>query len=372
MLKKTLTLAVILLNLLQGARPVVAQTTSQTDVAQVGDQTVNSENVARVFLKSKIAYYKCYFSDSLRGGEVDWEYGEFTMQADGTITVLSLQGDNVAIPSDAPLRGLPYPTVGQRRDFNLSINAYDKDNQYLGYGNAYTVVLKKGDPLVVELKMANVGDFIKSALPAGVSPNGFVLETTDGSRFYYNTGYGGFFVWSSPVTGVGFRIYDSQTGIVYQYGDIVPFDDVQVTTDSIVSVTIEGNVVPLSFGSGNNYTYRSNQLLNGSVPVVNPSTGVKTNAKAKVYTASLNGKMVSMSIYGVKGKVVVKEWSDSGDLQVIAQGQSYIPEYDSFSLTRVTIPGGCDKVIIEVIGDLDVPTIGFELSISAYGDPFHG
>jgi len=344
--------------LIFASAPANAQTPTTAPV-------VNSENAARVFLGSEISHFigsfGCWLKSTTPGKEERWEYGDFRMLPDGGIYELSLNGVPVDIDPDKPLAGLPYPTTGNRTQFYFYLNAFDRYGKFVASGNFGTTVLKKGDPIIVKLTPATVPSFIRFTLPAGVNPNNLILENTEGSSWTFDTRAGGFNVYSDPISGMGYRIIDQGTGIVYGVGHVPPFEaPVSATNESLVTIQYEGNVVELPFSPTRRYVYRQGQKLDGSLTDTEGNT-----VPAKVYMARLGGNSLSVYVNAIRGKVVVKQWVAEGELPIIAEGLTTTYPDDDTSSGGVSIPAGYDRVIIEVTGELEDPD-GFNTSISSF------
>lgn len=317
---------------------------------------VNSENVARVFLgNGRVAFYECNSGDLLVGQTSIYEYQSFRQQTDGPLVSLTLNGTPVPIDPKNPPKGLPYPKTGVRTQFNLNLDAYDDSGKYLGHGYFYADVLKKGDPTPVTLKAADVSETVNFPVPSGVNPSHLVLETPNGGSWSYNSFTGSFQFWYDPTVGTGYRILDGSTGVVYQIGDIPPFEETTVSTDTIVSVTYDGGVVEVPFSPTRSYVYKQSQQLDGNVKGVS----------AKVYMARIGKNPASVYISGLKGKIVVKMWVAKGELPIITTVETQSQPYGDYSYGGVSIQPGYDKVIIEVVGTLENPN-GFEASFSCY------
>lgn len=335
-------------------------TTTTTTLATTSTTTVDSENVARCFLGSEISYLDVAFGSTLvsSGQSNVWEYGQFKMAPDGTVTELTLNN----VVQSGTFSGIPYPKTGIRTQFYVSVNAYDKWGKFVGSGYSNMEVLKKGDPISLKLKPASVEDNIKFSVLTGVDPSALILETTDGGIWSYNTSIGGFSVWSNPSVGVGFRIINANTGTVYSVGDIPPFQDTVTSSgDSVVTVGYEGNVTEVKFSSSSQYFYRPSQQTDGAV--TDKTTASLT--PAKVYMARLGGGQVSGYLRGVKGKITVKQWVAEGDLPVITEINTYKDSWSSSYIGGFNIPAGFDQVIIEVTGEVQ-DTNGFEVSFSKF------
>ncbi|MDD5318539.1 MAG: hypothetical protein PHF79_01815 [Candidatus Pacebacteria bacterium] len=291
------------------------------------------------------------------------------MSPDGTITELNINGEE---DPDVPVAGIPYPKSGIRTSFYLTVNAFDKYGTYIGYGFFTSDVLKKGDPIVVKLQPASVRNTLTFSVPAGVNPNNLVLETTDnGGDWNYNPRDGGFTFWSDPVTGVGYRIVDESTGIVYEIGDIPPFQPTTTSSnDSLVNIGYEAGVVAVTFTPTQGYVYRQFQQLDGSI--TDPSTGKEV--VAKVYMTRLGGNGLNIYLSGIKGTVTVKQWlpADQGDLPIISTVDTAPNPYDGTYNGGLSTPRGFDKVIIEVTGEVQDPSVGFNISFSNFADGGRG
>lgn len=338
----------------------LANAQSPTTTAPV----VNSENAARVFLGSEISHFigsfGCWLKSTSAGNPDAWEHGDFRMSPDGSIYELSLNGVPVDIDPDKPLAGLPYPTTGIRTQFHFFLNAFDKHGKFLASGNFGTTVLKKGDPIIVKLEAATVPNFIRFVLPAGVNPNNLILENTEGVSWTFDTRAGGFNIYSDPISGMGYRIIDQGTDIVYGVGHVPPFEEPVSANESLITLQYEGNVSDLPFSPTRRYVYRQAQKLDGSI------TNAEGNlVPAKVYMARLGGNSLSVYVNSVRGKVIVKQWVEEGELPVIAEGLTTTYPDDNTSSGGVSIPAGYDRVIIEVVGELENPD-GFNTSISSF------
>jgi len=335
--------------------------------------TINSENAARVFLTSEISYFTGGFGDSLKpvnqSDWSNWEYGDFTMLPDGSVQALSLNGVPVVIDPNKPLAGLPYPASGIRTQLYLYLNGYDKDGKFVVSGYFETKTLKKGDPIIVKLEAATVPNFIRFSIPTGVNANNLILENTEGSSWIYDIRAGGFNVYSDPINGMGYRIIDQSTGIVYGVGHIPPFEAPVSANESLITLQYEGNVSDLPFSPTRRYVYRQAQKLDGSL--ITDTEG--NTVPAKVYMARLGGKSLSVYVNAIRGKVVVKQWVAEGELPIIAEGLTTTYPDDNTSSGGVSIPAGYDRVIIEVVGELENPD-GFNTSISSFpeGDGSRG
>ena len=341
----------------------VAQITTTTPVV-TPTNIVDSENVARCFLGSEIAYFDISFGDYLVSGQSSvWEYGQFKMLPDGTITELALNGDPA---QSGTFSGIPYPKTGIRTQFYTSVNTFDKWGRFIGYGYFNVDVLKKGDPISLKLKPANVQNNIKFNIPAGIGSSALVLETTEGEIWNYDDSIQGFNVWSNPSIGIGFRIVNANTGTVYLVGDIPPFQNSSSSSgDSIVTVGYEGNVTEVKFSSSNQYFYRPAQQTDGAVTDKITASLVP----AKVYMARLGGSQAAGYIRGVKGKITVKQWVEEGELPVITEVVTTKDSWGPTYMGGFSIPAGFDQVIIEITGEVqDVK--GFETSFSKFLDGF--
>ncbi len=332
--------------------------------------TINAEDVARAFSLGQVNSITGSINDNLTSVNQNtssvWENGQFTLSKDATgwyFSALSLNGVDVALDPNKPLRGLPAPASAIRTQFSVNVNAYDVTGRYVGWGNFFTQTLKKGDPISLILSPAQVHDFIPFALPAGVNASNLRLKTSDGSEYGYNTWNGGFDTWNNPSTSIAYVILDTSNGVAYQYGTIMPYQgDSSSTSQSVVSVGYIGGVVDMTSDvNQQGYSYLDNQHIDGNVP--DPTTGVDT--PAKVYMADAGGQMLFVSVSGLHGTIVVKQVVASGPLVPLTQ-ITWPANPGGGTGGGVTLPAGYGQVIIEVFGTLDDPSQGYQFSVVRY------
>lgn len=319
----------------------------------LGAQAQKLKDVRRIadeFSKMDIVQYEGQFGfvRLLPDGTRLYTQGDFTRNLDGTIPRLVIDGEQIISWGEEPEKGLKLTGPGSIKDFWVQLNGWDgRSAKYTTYGFTSDDLLLPKEALNVVIKLSNRQTFVAFDA-SGVDAANLALDIGM-SRFYYNAATQGFDIWYDPATAGDYSIVNTSTGFVISSGSI----EDGLSEANIFNLSLEGGVREL-FSVGRDDASWMNQW-----PMALESDGQWM--PTQVYLARTYGGELDLSLNGLPGGKIKVYSNDSGERVLVSETEIPTTATDSDpggvgkggggNLTRLTIPSGYDRLVVEVLGD---------------------
>ncbi len=336
-------------------------TTTTTTVAVNPEKDPERIADAAMLGKKVVKYrFEVGFYRQMEKGEPGsrWVYGRCELNLQGFITLQVIDGVEIPIDPQKPLKGLALNKEGMAVDFNAWCYGLVglAGGEEVSFGHYFTRVWR-GEAISFEMLPVNQRAILAYKAPEGVNPNNLRLMLPNGNSFGYGSRDGGFSVWLDPLLrNQGYQIVDTSTGEVLQRGIIDPFSSnmPMVSSTSPINIGWAEGVREISISETNRNAWFENQQL---------TTTLKRGDKlypARVYYADLQDAGVSLWFYDLKsGRAVVEVYGVRPDGEDLLATGGY-----SSALREVTLNGYFQKIRVVVIGDSTdaVEPYGFQFS----------
>lgn len=337
-----------------------AQVTA-TGPASSGNSYMDSETLARAFLDYTADHYLVYFNGQNFVSN-QWQYVnmQLTLDLNQYATNLNINGNTIPLPQ--PLNGIPIPAGGYQ-DVNVSVQEVDKYGNIAATGNFSTNFLGQGSPIPVTMIPTLPPTAIQ--LPPGLNPSEINVSLTGangGWGYSYDpvTGLLTISVFGDISTDVGYTVTDEDGGLIAR--GTLPFFQAKPgagsNTNSVLTLDNAGGVVNMPLGT-EGFNYGQNLPLDGSVE----RNGSAVNAKV-ITVPDVNNSDLYVYLLGSNVKVEVRQWSPSGDLQLVPSTITT----DAYGDTTLITSQPVQKAIITILQTgTGTPSIGF-IEVSGYGN----
>lgn len=168
--------------------------------AQVTPVEIDSITAGRAFARNLWDRYSFYGSFSV---DNEWDsLKEFngSMDLNGRVTYLEINGIVIVGKDDTPLPGLPYVAKGTITNFFLSIDAMNDEKQ-VAWGYSYLDRLLEGQPVLITLYPENERGFVEYDDESTSAEHPRLVDDSGADVGWYDINYGGFFYYIDPLNG---------------------------------------------------------------------------------------------------------------------------------------------------------------------------
>ncbi|MFA6475800.1 MAG: hypothetical protein WCV68_00115 [Candidatus Paceibacterota bacterium] len=310
----------------------------------------DAERVADAFASVDVNQYEGQFGFTrlLPNGTSSDVRGDFSLDANGKIPRLVIDGVSVVNWGDEPLGGLPVNKLGSATNYWLRLDGWDgKAGRFAIYGWFSTVLLEPKDRITVELNLAYVEAFVAFDA-ADYDSSRLVLRYSNGESGY-DTSRGGFVLWIDPAASdVSYDIVDTGISQVVASGTLQS----GVAEDNVINKFMPAGVREL-FPVGQDFVSLHDQWFGSSI--------LRNEAwvPAQIYIARAYGSALTLEPSGTAvGRVEVYAVDDDRNRTLVSELDIPVPVSVGKGggvETRpiLNVPAGYENLVIELIGAPD-------------------
>lgn len=305
---------------------------------------VDAERAAAEFVSRVATYYRgsSYLEQTAVNGSFTWVWTQFNLQQ-GKITQMTMystaypDGIEIVVPKGG-FSGFPRNTVGQTRNFRISLEGHDDANEFVSYGSFETPLFKINDQIVVTLSPSSrlvKKSFPRSAIPAGVDPNNLTLQYGN-TWTTWSSYFESFWLYIDPLTDGEWILFDRSTGFRY------PFDPTDANTASAyagVSIKYVGGAVKLDWIDS--MVYLAGQFLDSVI------TRADQMVAAKTYFTALDGDGMTIFAANLNGTVEIFSVDPDGKRTLVKSETVVAADWNN-----VVLDAGYDKVLVTLTGTI--------------------
>jgi hypothetical protein len=326
-----------------------------TNMVNAAGVQPDSRVSARAFALQTPDYYT--FSGGISSEDEGGSWVNFNGKTNLELEIIELQiGGEMVWSSEEDGRALPaFPFPENIRTIYFYLNGRkDGDWRTLSYGSAVLQNPQPGDPVVIEMRPAELDQIFKFEAPDGVNENDLVMVH---GEYRYNLGwyderFDSFVIQLDPLRGEqSYEIIDSSTGIVLRRGFIAPFEEApeEVLNTGVMNIRLAGGVQWVRFGENSYQAYSSQQF-----EATTTYDGSERASKSYFFEGDVSGLSTNFYFRGHSNvRILVEEVTESGEMPVLID---IIPDVDEddpdYGRVNFDITAGTTAVIITVlVGD---------------------
>ena len=345
-----------------------------TLVAMVGFQltsTVSAQNAvaaptdeqrADAIARSPVSYWRVYYSFTgvtNRGNTtiVTNVSVSSVMQRVGGywgFTAMNINGLDLSIDPNNPLRQIPLYTNGYVTNFYLNANGYNDAGQVVRFGGLNMSTLKPSDSIIVTIDLNSVQASVPYKLTGGHNSGNTIIRSDDGRYSgYYDQASQSFIVYFDPLNPpTGWMIIDTRNN--------TPYDDVAFGGGSTTAAASKGyGIVFVNDGRIAELAMDNYANIYGSLQGLPLDNSVSRNGKAyyskfvdayvslptdyvQAYVSGLRAGSI-VEVDGLQSDGTMHHISDSSVMS--GQSQVNIPDVTGYSAYKIVIYGAVSDPI---------------------------